>query len=149
MKALFLIPIVLLLAVAAHAQSPVVVADSSTSALGLGGTAQIGYAFAKGDLVTIEATASKQLDRLMIFRFPDEMIGRIKLTRKPKYTFTMSEEGIVVFRFISDRDGSNNISYKVTRTPASAEMQQYNTKVTWLTPTSHGGQMIPKRVEGD
>jgi hypothetical protein len=148
MKVLLILPL-LLFSVIAGAQTAILVEDSTTSALGIGGTAQIGYAFAKGDVVTIEAQASKQLDRMLAYRYPEEVIGRVKLTRKPKLTFTMQEDGIVIFRFVSDRDGTNKIVYKVTRTPASEAMQHYSTKVTWLAPTDRAGQLIPKRVEGD
>jgi hypothetical protein len=148
MKALFLIPL-LLLSLAAGAQTPVIVEDSTTSTLGLGGSAQIGFAFAKGDVVTIEAHASKHLDRMMVYRYPEDVIGRVKLTKNPSFTFTMAEDGIVVCRFISDRDGTNNIRYKVTRTPATVAMQNYQTKITWQPPTDRSGQLIPKRVEGD
>lgn len=148
MKLLFFLPL-LLISVAAGAQTTVVVADSATTTLGIGGTTQIGYAFAKGDVVTIEAQASKQLDRMMVYRYPEEVLGRVKLSKKPSLTFTMAEDGIVIFRFVSDRDGTNKIAYKVTRTPASAALQNYQTKITWQPPTDRSGQLIPKRVEGD
>jgi hypothetical protein len=148
MRFLFLISF-LLFAQHGQAQTLVTVDSASTNTLGLGGSAQIGYAFAKGDVVTIEAKASKQLDRMMVYRFPQEVIGRVKLTKHPKLTFTMEQDGIVVCRFISDRDGSNNISYVVTRMPATAALQNYNTKVTWQPPSDHPGEVVPKRVEGD
>ena len=151
MKAIF-VSSLLLLSTAACAQTPVVVAaDATTSTLGIGGSAQVGYAFAKGDVVTIEASASKKLERMLAFRFPEAVLGRVKLTKNPKLTFTMPEEGIAVFRFISDRDGTNKITYTVTRMPASKEVQDYNTKVDWKMPVDHAGTMIPERaaVSGD
>jgi hypothetical protein len=139
----------LLFSIAAGAQTPVVVEDSTISSLGLGGTAQVGYAFAKGDLVTIEARAAKKLDRMIVYRYPEAVIGRTKLTKRPRLTFTMKEDAIVIFRFVSDRNGHNSVSYKITRVPASAALQQYNTKIIWQPPTDRSGQLIPKRVEED
>ena len=61
----------------------------------------------------------------------------------------MPDDGIVVFRFISDRDGTTDIAYKVMRTPASESVQNYNTKVVWQQPNGRGSNLVPKRVEGD
>jgi hypothetical protein len=58
----------------------------------------------------------------------------------------MPADGIVIFRFISDRSGINTIKYTVTRTPASEDVQDYNTKVDWKTPDDHVGNPIPKRA---
>src|SRR5437764_1435953 len=74
---------------------------STTTAPGIGGTAQIGYAFAKGDVITIEAKAAKKLDRMLVYRFPEGVVGRAKLTKRPKLTFTMPEDGIIICRFVS------------------------------------------------
>lgn len=151
MKAI-LVCSLLLISTAICAQTTVVVDSGvTTTAPGIGGTTQIGYAFAKGDVVTIDAKASKKLERMLVFRFPEAVLGRVKLTKSPKLTFTMPEEGIAVFRFISDRDGTNKISYTVTRMPASKELQDYNTKVDWKMPVDHAGTMIPQRaaVSGD
>jgi hypothetical protein len=139
----------LLFSIGAGAQTLVTVDSGSTDALGIGGNAQLGWAFAKGDVVTIEAKASKQLERMLIYRFPQEVIGRVKLTRKPKLTFTMPEEGVIICRFISDRDGTNNIAYTVTRIPASAAVQDYDTKVDWQVARDRNGGLVPKRVPGD
>jgi hypothetical protein len=137
----------LLLSLTVGAQTAVVVADSTITSLGLGGTEQVGYAFAKGDVVTIDARAEKKLDRMLVYRYPEAMIGRAKLTKRPRLKFTMTEDAIVVFRFVSDRNGHNSVSYKITRIPASAATQTYNTKVRWEPPTERSGQLIPKRVE--
>jgi transcriptional regulator of nitric oxide reductase len=149
MKAFFFSASLLLLSLASYGQTPIVVEDSTTTTVpGIGGNAQIGYAFAKGDVVTIDAKASKPLQRMMVYRFPEEVVGRVKFTKKPSLTFTMPEDGIIIFRFISDRDGTNIISYKVTRTPASEAVAHYNTRVNWQ-PSSGRSGLIPVRVEGD
>ncbi len=149
MKALLLSSL-LLLTFGASAQKLVVVDSGATkTAPGIGGNTQLGYAFAKGDVITIDAKASKQLERLLVFRFPEEVLGRVKYTKKPKLTFTMPEDGIAVFRFISDRDGTNTVNYTVTRVPASAAVQNYNTKVEWQMPVDHAGTLIPKRASED
>ena len=84
MKAFFFSSLFLLLSFASYAQSQIVVEDSTTTtAPGIGGNAQIGYAFAKGDVVTIEAKATKQLQRMVVYRFPEEVVGRVKYTKTP------------------------------------------------------------------
>ncbi|MBS1645393.1 MAG: hypothetical protein JST36_10180 [Bacteroidetes bacterium] len=105
---------------------------------GLGGEVQVAYNFAKGDVVTIEAHASKQLERMLVFGMPSKIIARSKYTKHPQCSFTMAEDNIVIFRFISDRGGVNTISYVVKRKPASPATQDYNTKVDWKTNSEHG-----------
>ena len=120
---------------------------SVTTAPGIGGYAQIGYAFAKGDVVTIDATASKMLDRMIVLFYPDQELGRARATKTPHYSFTMPRAGIVVFRFISDRDGTNEIHYIVSRMPASNAAQGYNTKIIWdKPPAGMPGDLIPRRA---
>lgn len=149
MKAILLALSLLLLAVGADAQTLVVVDSGATETVpGIGGNAEIGYAFAKGDVVTIDAKASKKLEKMVVYRYPGEVLGRVKFSKAPKLTFTMPEDGIVVFDFVSDRDGTNKIAYRVTRMPASEAVQHYSTKVTWQKPNGRG-TLIPRRVEGD
>lgn len=105
---------------------------------GLGGEVQIAYNFAKGDVVSIDAHASKQLELALIFSMPDNMLARAKSTKRVHSTFTMKDSNIVVFRFVSDRGGINNITYLIKRTPATAATQEYNTKVDWKIKTEHG-----------
>ena len=148
MKTLLLIPL-LLISLHAMAAREVVVADSTTTTVpGVGGNAQIGYAFAKGDVITINAHASKQLQLLLAYLFPEKVMGRTKYTKQVKLSFTMPEDGIAIFRFISDRDGVNTIKYTITRLPASNAVQDYNTKIEWQMPPDHASNMIPKRVGG-
>ena len=146
MKAIIL-SVILLYAGAAKAQTQVTVdAGTTTTAVGIGGSAQLAYAFAKGDVVTIEAKASKQLASMVVTKHPQPILGRVKLTKQPSLTFTMPEEGIAVFKFVSDRDGTNTISYTVTRTPATPELQDYNTKVVWKTGPGKAAPQIPERA---
>lgn len=119
---------------------------TTTTSPGIGGSTQIGYAFAKGDIITIDARASKQLERMLGMVFPENVVGRVKFTKHPKLTFTMPEDGIVIFRFISDRDGTNKITYTVTRMPASDAVQDYDTKVDWQKPVDRAGTLVPKRA---
>jgi hypothetical protein len=149
MKTLLLIPLLLISLHAAAAKEVIVEKGTTTTAPGIGGNAEIGYAFAKGDIVAIDAAASKQLQLLLAFVFPDNTVGRAKYTKHAKLTFTMPDDGIVIFRFISDRDGTNTINYTVTRMPASDTVQNYNTKVEWQKPADHAGAPIPKRVGGN
>ena len=148
MKQLFFIPL-LLFYFSAFATKEVVVEKSSiTTAPGIGGTAQIAYAFAKGDVVKIEAKASKQLERMLVYLYPEQVLGREKFTRKINFSFKMPEEGIVIFRFISDRGGTNDINYVVKRQPASNAVQNYNTRIKWLAPKDRLGEPMPVR-EGE
>ena len=146
MKTLLLISLLLVSLHATATKEVIVESGKVTTAPGIGGNAQIGYAFAKGDVVTIDAKASKQLERMLAFIFPEEVAGRAKFTRHAKLTFTMPKDGIAVFRFISDRGGTNTITYTVTRKPASDEVQDYNTKVEWQLPIDHISTTVPKRV---
>jgi hypothetical protein len=144
----YIIVLFLLISLQASARKLVVIDRGSvTTAPGIGGYAQIGYALAKGDVVTITGTAEKQLERMIIIVHPDKEIGHDLATKTPHYTFTMPQEGIVVIRFISDRSGTNKISYSVTRMPASDRVQRYNTKVVWQKPeTGPHGRLIPRRA---
>jgi len=136
------------LSISAFATSEVVVEKGSTRTTpGIGGNTQIGYAFAKGDVVTIDARSNRQLERMIVYIFPENVMGRKTYTRHAKYSFTMPEDGVVVFRFISDRAGVNTIQYTVTRMPASNETQEYSTKVEWQKPNDRTGTLVPKRVE--
>jgi hypothetical protein len=146
MKTLFLIAS-LLLSVAAGAQTPVVVADSSMSSLGLGGSAEVGFAFAKGDVVTMTAQCSKKIQRVLAFRYPETQLARARETKNPSMSFTMEDDGIVIFQFVSDRAGHNKIHYRITRKPASAETQDNSTRIVWEPPTDRPGKPIPKRAE--
>lgn len=134
--------------VSAFAASEVVVEKGSTRTTpGIGGNTQVGYAFAKGDVVTIDAHAEKKLERMIVYIFPEHVMGRKTYTKHAKYSFTMPEDGIVIFRFISDRAGTNTIQYTVTRMPGSDATQNYSTKVEWQKPTDFTGTLIPKRAE--
>lgn len=144
----YLILILLLVSLNAAARKLVIAARGNvTTAPGIGGYAQIGYAFAKGDVITINGTSEKQLERMIVMIYPDEELGRDRATKAPHYTFTMPHAGIVVIRFISDRGGTNKINYSVTRMPGSDRVQRYNTKVIWDKPRDgpHGG-LIPRRA---
>lgn len=149
MKTFLLIPM-LLLSLSAGAQKQVTVVENGTltTAPGIGGDAQTGYAFAKGDVITIRAKASKQLDRMLVLVYPETEIGNYRATKKPEFRFTMPQDGIAVFRFISDRGHTNKISYTITRMPASAAVQGYNTKVVWEPPKDGvPGNLIPRRAD--
>lgn len=148
MKRLLLIPVILFSISAAAQKETVVESGTLTTAPGINGEAQTGFAFAKGDVITITANANKKLDRMLVLLHPDVAIGRAKHTKTPKYTFTMPKDGITVIRFISDRTGTTNINYTVSRVPASAEVQEYNTKVTWEPPAGAPGPLVPKRAGG-
>lgn len=146
MKTLLLIPL-LLISLSTEARKQVVVDQGKvTTTTGIGGYAQTGYAFAKGDVVTVTANAEKQLQRMIVIMHPDREIGKQVSTKDVNYTFTMPEEGVVIIRFISDRSGSNDINYTVTRTPATAAVENYNTRVVWDKPeTVTPGYLIPRR----
>ncbi len=116
-------------AAAAHATTPVKVADTTISTVsGVGGYAEVAYTFAKGDKITIVANASKQLQRAMVVMAPTNVMVRIKDTKKINQTFEMPETGVVYLRFISDRGGVNSIHYSVVRLPASNAVQVFDTK---------------------
>jgi hypothetical protein len=137
----------LALPLCAAAQTQVVASGHLKTAPGIGGDAQTGYAFTKGDVITIKASASKQLDRMLVLIDPDEEVGRVRATKEPQYTFTMPHNGIVVFRFISDRGHTNEINYTVTRVPASASVANYDTRVIWeKPPAGKPGSLIPRRA---
>ncbi len=147
MKNLFFLLLLTVTAGASDARKLVTVARGQTStAPGIGDYAEIGYAFAKGDVITLDAKASKQLQRVMIMVYPDAEIAHDMATKTPHLTVTMPRAGIAVIRFISDRDGKNEISYTVTRMPASDAVQRYNSRVTWQKPPEgRPGHLIPVR----
>src|SRR5688572_19593511 len=102
MKTLLLIPL-LLISLGSNARNTLVDKGVVTTTTGIGGYAQIGYAFAKGDVITVSANAEKHLQRMIVILHPNNEIGRQLDTKNPNYTFTMPEEGMVIIRFISDR----------------------------------------------
>lgn len=146
MKKLLLFPALLLSLTAAATKEVVVDSGTTITTPGIGGNTQIGYAFAKGDVITIDAQASKQLERMLVFMFPEQVLGRVKFTKHPKLSFTMPEDGTAVFRFISDRDGTNKITYMVKRMPASDSVQRYDTRLEWVEPMDRKGTRIPQRT---
>lgn len=132
---------------AAGAQTPVVVSDSTIVSLGLGGSAEVGFAFAKGDVVELTAHCTKKIQRVLAFEYPEKQLARDRETKSPKLNFTMAEDAIVIFQFVSDRGGHNDIHYQISRKPASAATQDYGTRIIWEPPTDRPGKPIPKRVE--
>lgn len=146
MKRFLLIPL-LLIGLNGGAQTQVVESGHLKTAPGIGGDAETGYAFAKGDVITINAKASKQLDRMLVLMYPEQEIGRDRSTKTPNYTFTVPRDGIVIFRFVSDRGHTNNIDYTITRVPASPAVARYNTKVIWEKPAEGlHHRLIPRRA---
>jgi hypothetical protein len=139
MKRLLFIPLVLLSFIAGATREVVVEAASVTTAPGIGGDAQIAYAFAKGDVVTIDAKASKMLDRMVVVMQPGTQLGKHAHTKSPHVTFTMPEDGIVVIGFISDKPGTNDVAYTVKRLPATEASQNYNTAIIWKVPENGKG----------
>lgn len=109
--------ILLLIVYAGFAQAQTgnnIVAQSATETTGgLGGYTDIGYLFKRGDKVTIQATASKQLGLVRISRSGNQVLGRLKDLKKVDYTFVMPADDSVVFHFVSDRGGTNKISYTI------------------------------------
>ena len=114
---------------------------------GIGGYTDIAYAFAKGDVVTVKAHSNKVLAQVVATLFPEKVLTRVRGTKRPEVTFTMPEEGIVVIRFISDRNGKANIDYTVTRTPGPGGPAEYNTKVKWKEPVTTVDGRIPEREQ--
>jgi hypothetical protein len=146
MRTLLLLPLILI-SLSTSARKQVTIDQGTiTTSPGIGGHAQTGYAFAKGDVITITAKAAKQLERMIVVLQPDKELGRQLSTRNPHYTFTMPEDGIVVIRFISDRAGTNDVSYTVSRTPASPAVEHYDTRVVWEKPPAGvPGYLVPRR----
>jgi hypothetical protein len=112
---------------------------------GVGGYYDIAYAFAQGDVVTLKARSSKLLARVVATLYPDVPLARVRDTKRPELSFTVPQEGIVVIRFVSDRNGEANIDYTVTRTPGPNGPAEYNTNVKWKEPIIEAGGRIPER----
>ena len=130
------------------AVAPVTVGSGKLATVpGVGGYAEVAFAFAKGDKVTITATADKKLQRMMVLLYPDVEIAHNNETKISNFTVTVPQDGIVVFRFISDRAGTNYIHYSVSRMPASDDVQNYDTRVVWLKPPAgQRGDLTPMRA---
>ena len=147
MKKLLFCASLLLAAGFARAAHPVTVDHgTSTTVAGVGGYSEIAYAFAAGDKITITGHASKMLDRMLVTLRPETVLGRVKESRNISLTFTVPQEGIVVIRFVSDRGGSNKVNYDIVREPANDALQNYETKINWVKPTDHIGELEPVRV---
>ncbi len=143
-----LILVLLMLPFAAGAVSSVTVGSGNLKTVpGVGGYAEVAFAFAKGDKITITATADKKLQRMMVLLYPDVEIAHNNETKISNFTVTVPDNGIVVFRFISDRAGTNTIHYSVSRMPASDDVQNYDTRVVWLKPPAGArGDLTPSRL---
>jgi hypothetical protein len=144
----FLLSALLLLPLLAFAVRPATVGKGSvTTSPGIGGYADVGFAFAKGDRISLQASSEKKLQRVLVLLYPDRELTKAVATDNPAIHFTMPEEGIVVFRFISDRAGTNKVHYTVTRTPATAALSRYDTRVVWLKPADGApGNLVPVRA---
>ena len=146
MKRLLFIPL-LFISLAAGATKEVLVESATvTTAPGIGGDAQIAYAFAKGDVVTVDATTTKILDRMVVVMQPGTQLGKHRQTKHPHVTFTMPEDGVVVIGFISDKPGTNHVNYTVRRLPASDAVQDYNTQIVWQAPANGKGGRVAVRA---
>ncbi|MBS1616051.1 MAG: hypothetical protein JST06_08050 [Bacteroidetes bacterium] len=139
---LFLLPATI------FALPPITVAKGHVvTAPGIGGYADLGLAFAKGDIIHIQASAEKRLSQMIVLFVPNRELGRVSETEHPHFDFKMPQEGIVVFRFISDRSGTDRVDYTVTRTPASPAAKNYDSRVVWLKPANgQQGDLIPVRA---
>jgi hypothetical protein len=138
----------LLLPLSVFAIRPVSVGKGSvTTSPGIGGYADIGFAFAKGDVISLNAHGEKKLQRVVALLYPDRELMKTTGTEDPKLQFTMPEDGIIVFRFISDRSGTNKVKYSVSRSPGSASLRHYDTRVVWLKPADGApGNLVPVRA---
>jgi hypothetical protein len=142
----FLIAIGVTLLSTAATQAQIIVDQGKThTPRGIGGYTDIAYAFAQGDVVTLKAHSSKLLARVVATMYPETPLTRVKNTKRPEFSFTVPQEGIVIIRFVSDRNGEANINYTVTRTPGAGGPAQYNTKVRWKEPIIEVGGRIPER----
>jgi len=114
---------------------------------GLGDYSEIAYAFAKGDKITLDASSSKRLDRVMVVMYPQTEITRIRAAKHMTREFIVPQNGVVIIRFVSDHGGTTNVNYTVTREPASDEVKDYNTHVTWEKPTDKPGPLVPVQAK--
>lgn len=146
MKRIFLFLALLAGSLCVRAGGTIVEQGSAKTVNGIGGYCEIACAFAKGDKVTIDAKASKQLQMMLVIGYPRQVFGRVKDTKKVSYSFTVPEESIVIFRFVSDRGGTNSVAYVITREPAPDGPQEYNTKVIWEKPRDRAGELIPRQA---
>lgn len=123
MRSVFLVLLFIGTAGFAQAQtSGNIVAQSTTETTGgLGGYTDIGYPFKRGDKVTIQATASKQLGLVRIANSRNQVLGRLKDLKKVEYTFVMPADDSVIFHFVSDRGGTNKINYTIFKEPGALQ----------------------------
>ncbi len=120
---------------------------TATTVAGLGGYTELTYALAKGDVLTLDFRSNKQLDRVLILQYPDQVLGRLKSTRKGSTSVTVPEEGFVVIRFVSDRGGRASIDYTVSRTPGPGAPASYDTRVEYEKATGTKVQpRVPRRA---
>ncbi len=147
MKPFFLTFLLLLTAGLSLSAQTVVDDGTLTTPRGIGGYKEISYAFAKGDVVTLETHSTHLLQRIMITQYPSNVLQRVKGVKNNVTTFTMPDEGFVVIRFISDRNGVARVKYTVTRTPGVGGPADYNTKINWQQPVGTVGGMVPKKAE--
>lgn len=138
MKALYIGLFMALFATRAAAiVRPVNVADSTISTVsGVGGSAEVTYSFAKGDKISLVASASKPMSQAMVLMPPQSVLVRAKDSRKVNQTFEMPQDGVVIIRFISDRGGVNHVHYSLVRLPASEAVQDYDTHAAQPSTTS-------------
>lgn len=121
MKNLIMILLLMTGALMAKAQSGNVVAQSSVETTGgIGGYADAIYTFRQGEKITITGSASKQLSSVLIKNPGNKVLGRLKDLKKINYSFVMPADDSVIFHFVSDRGGSNKISFVISKEVAAA-----------------------------
>lgn len=121
MKKLIMILLLLTGTTTVKAQSGNVVAQSSVETTGgIGGYADAIYTFKQGEKITITGTASKLLSSVLIKNPGNKVLGRLKDLKRINYTFVMPADDSVIFHFVSDRGGSNKISFVISKEAATA-----------------------------
>jgi hypothetical protein len=114
--------------------------------LGVGDFTDIAYSFAKGDKIILHANSSKRLDRTVFLLYPRIELATVKSVKIVDHELIMPEDGILVIRFISDRNGTTALDYTVSRIPASDEVKDYDTRILWRRPSNGIGFLTPERV---
>jgi hypothetical protein len=135
MKYYFLSILNIFFFLASYSQQPVIVSEGSIKIAGLS-EEKLYFGFATNDKIvfTFSELQGKTLKEVEILEYPStSRYTDFKAKSTHEKTITVTKEGVYCFRFYNGKLGKRICKYSIQRIPASAQNQNFNTTVTWIT----------------
>lgn len=114
-------------------QNPLDVTDQ-TIKIGAFKEEELLFGFAEGDKVmfSFEEVNKKDLKEVEILEYPSNSKFSDYKTNKAEKTFSVSKQGVYVFRFKNSALGGRVCKIRIMRVPASDITKNFNSTVTWV-----------------